>query len=216
MRRLKAVHPSTAGDTDLLIDDGTVPGACLQHTLVEELALDSEADPSPYKEATSRLDKGQWQQAIATELENLRRNNVFVEVKRPHDLGKLVGCRYIFKTIIKMKNGKVDKHKARLVAKGYSQIPVRDYNETFAPVARMNSLRIFLMMSVVKGHIRRGIDFTAAFLQAFLPELIYLETPEGMTCREGYVLKLLKNIYGLKQAGRYLYVLYFASVADMK
>jgi hypothetical protein len=55
----------------------------------------------------------------------------------------------------------------------------------------MNSLRIFLKMSVVAGHKRRSIDFTAAFLQADLPEDLYIETPEGMECREGHVLKLL-------------------------
>jgi len=94
-----------------------------------------------------------------------------------------------------------------LVAKGYSQVAIRDYNGTFSPVARMNSLRIFIKISVARGHKRRSIDFTAAFLQAELPEEIYLETPEGMHCREGSVLKLLKSIYGLKQAGRYWYVL---------
>ena len=130
---------------------------------------------------------------------------VFVEVCRPINLTKLIGCRYVFKTM--MKNGRVDKYKARMVAKGYSQVRERDYNETFAPVARMNSLRIFLKLSVTKGHVRRSIDFTAAYLQAVLPEDLYLDTPEGMTCREGHVLKLLKSIYGLKQAGRYWYVL---------
>ena len=103
-----------------------------------------------------------------------------------------------------MKNGRVDKYKARMVAKGYSQVRVRDYNETFAPLARMNSLRIFLKLSVCKGHVRRSIDFTAANLQAVLPEV---ETPEGMQCREGHVLKLMKSIYGLKLAGRYWYIL---------
>jgi len=177
----------------------------LQYTLVEELVLNPEKDPSSYKEAVSRPDAEKWKGAIFTELDNLKRNGVFVEVRRPQNLEKLIGCRYVFKT--KMKNGRVDKYKARMVAKGYSQVRERDYNETFAPVARMNSLRIFLKLSVCKGHVRRSIDFTAAFLQAILPEDLYIETPEGMQCREGYVLKLMKSIYGLKQAGRYWYVL---------
>ena len=87
---------------------------------------------------------------------------MFVEVRRPTNLEKLIGCRYVFKT--KMKNGRVDKYKARMVAKGYSQVRERDFNETFAPVARMDSLRIFLKLSVIKGHVRRSIDFTAVFL----------------------------------------------------
>jgi len=188
-----------------LFSDYLPCSSSLQYTLVEELALNPEKDPSSYKEAVSRPDAEKWREAISTELDNLKRNSVFVEVRRPANLTKLIGCRYVFKT--KMKNGRVDKYKARMVAKGYSQVRERDYNETFAPVARMNSLRIFLKLSVTKGHVRRSIDFTAAFLQAVLPEDLYLETPEGMTCREGHVLKLLKSVYGLKQAGRYWYVL---------
>ena len=91
-----------------------------QHTLVEQLASDSENDPITYREAISRQDGVKWQRAIATELDNLKRNRVFVEVVKPRGLGKLIGCRYVFKT--KMKNGKIDKYKARLVAKGYSQV----------------------------------------------------------------------------------------------
>ena len=188
-----------------LFTDNLPSSSCLQYTLVEELALNAEKDPSSYKEAISRPDSEKWREAISTELENLKRNNVFVEVQRPPNLSKLIGCRYVFKT--KVKNGKIDKYKARMVAKGYSQVREKDYNETFAPVARMNSLRIFLKLSVCKKHKRRSIDFTAAFLQAVLPEDLYIETPEGMQCREGHVLKLLKSIYGLKQAGRYWYVL---------
>ena len=80
------------------------PSTSFQYTLIEELVLESDKDPSSYKEAISRVDGNKWKQAITTELENLRRNNVFVEVKKPPSLGKLVGCRYVFKT--KMKNGK--------------------------------------------------------------------------------------------------------------
>jgi len=177
----------------------------LQYTLVEELVVNPEKDPSSYKEAVSRPDAEKWKGAIFTELDNLKRNGVFVEVRRPQNLGKLIGCRYVFK--IKMKNGRVDKYKARLVAKDYSRVRERDYNETFVPAARMNSPRIFLKLSETKGHVRRSFDFTAAFLQAVLPEDLHLETPEGMTCREGHVLKLLKSVYGRKLAGRYWYVL---------
>ena len=65
-----------------------------QHTLVEQLVSDSENDPVTYKEAISRQDGVKWQRAIATELDNLKRNRVFVEVVKPRGLGKLIGCRY--------------------------------------------------------------------------------------------------------------------------
>ena len=160
------LFPTTTSNGWISLD--YLPGSSsVQYTLIEELALNPEKDPSSYKEAVSRPDAERWREAISTELDNLKRNGVFVEVRRPTNLTKLIGCRYVFKT--KMKNGKIDKYKARLVAKGYSQVYERDYNETFAPVARMNSIRIFLKMSVDAGHKRRSIDFTAAFLQADWP-----------------------------------------------
>ena len=78
-----------------------LPGSSsVQYTLIEELALNPEKDPSSYKEAVSRPDAEKWREAISTELDNLKRNGVFVEVCRPTNLTKLIGCRYVFKTTI--------------------------------------------------------------------------------------------------------------------
>jgi hypothetical protein len=115
----------------------------------------------------------------------------------------LLGTRYVFKT--KFKHGKVDKRKARIVVKGYRQVKDVDYSETFVPVARMNTFRFFLVISVYRVHTRIQIDFVAAFLYAPVVEEIYIETPEGWNIEEGNVLKLDKALYGLKQAGRNWY-----------
>ena len=157
-------------------------------------------DPVTYSEALNGGNSEQWKEAIATEVKNIQDRGVVREVKRPSDLRNLIGCRFVFKT--KMKHGKLDKFKARLVAKGFTQVKELDYNETFAPVARMNTLRIFLKLSVDLGHIRVSIDFVAAFLNSVVSEDLYMKAPDGWDIEPGNVLKLEKSLYGLKQSGR--------------
>jgi len=88
---------------------------------------------------------------------------VVEEVVRPPDLRNIIGCWFVLKT--KMQHGELDKYKARLVARGYTQIEKLDFNESFAPVARKITLRIFLKKSVDLGHFRVTIDFVAVCFQ---------------------------------------------------
>ena len=162
-------------------------------------------DPATVKEALSGSLTDQWKEAIATEIANIKDRGVVEEVVRPPNLRNIIGCKFIFKT--KMKHGELDKYKARLVARGFTQIEELDYNETFAPVARMNTLRIYLKKSVDLGHFRITIDFVAAFLNSDLSEELYMDAPEGWAVKPGHVLRLRKAIYGLKQAGRNWYQL---------
>jgi hypothetical protein len=162
-------------------------------------------DPVTVKEALSGPFAVQWKKAIATEVSNIKDRGVVEEVVRPSDLRNVIGCKFVFKK--KMKHGELDKYKARLVARGFTQIEELDYNETFAPVARMNTLRIFLKKSVDLGHSRITIDFVAAFLNSDLSEELYMDAPEGWVIKPGHVLRLRKAIYGLKQAGRNWYQL---------
>ena len=152
------------------------------------------------------------EQAIATEISNIKDRGVVEEVVAPSDLRNIIGCKFVFKT--KMKHGELDKYKARLVARGFTQIEELDYNETFAPVARMNTLRIYLKKSVDLGHFRITIDFVAAFLNGDLAEELYMEAPDGWLVKPGHVLRLRKAIYGLKQAGRNWYQLLCEYLVD--
>ena len=161
-------------------------------------------EPTTYHEAMACEERENWKFAIQTEHENLRKKEVFKEVKIPTYPHRRIGSKYVFK--VKMKNGVVEKYKVRIVAKGYNQILDLDYNESFAPVARFNTLRIFLTISLAKRHIRKSVDVVAAYLNSPLSEELYLETPDGMTCKPGYILKLERAIYGLKQAGRNWYL----------
>ncbi|KAI0992157.1 hypothetical protein K3495_g16029, partial [Podosphaera aphanis] len=94
--------------------------------------------------------------------------------------------------------------KARYVAKGFSQTQGLDYDETFAPVVRYDSLRLLLAISASKQWKPRQLDIKTAFLYGVLNEEIYMQLPEGYR-KENYVARLKRCIYGLKQSPREWY-----------
>jgi hypothetical protein len=104
-------------------------------------------------------------------------------------------------------NGEVVRNKSRLVAKGYSQKEEIDYEETFAPVTRLEAIRILLAFSVAKGFRLYQMDVKSAFLNGFLEEEVYVRQPPGFVSVEfsHRVYKLRKALYGLKQAPRAWY-----------
>ena len=165
--------------------------------------LNMEAEPKTYKEAISGPESKAWRVAIAAELRSMETKEVLKLVPLTRELAssvKVIGARFIFKK--KVKHGQLHKYKCRLVAKGYTQREGIDYAETYAPVARMNTIRVFLKVSVDRGHVRISVDYVTAFLNGELNEELYLESIEGMDCPQGYIYRLMKAIYGLKQAGR--------------
>ena len=91
---------------------------------------------------------------------------------------------------------------ARLVAKGFTQIQGIDYNETFSPVARFESLRLILVLAMLEDWEIHQMDIKSAFLNGLLEEEIYMEQLEGFITlgQESKVCLLKKAIYGLKQA----------------
>jgi hypothetical protein len=99
-------------------------------------------------------------------------------------------------------DGKVIRNKARLVCKGYAQVEGVDYEETFAPVARLEAIRMFLAFSSYKKFKVYQMDVESAFLNGNLEEEVYIEQPDGfqITNKRYYVCKLNKAHYGLKQA----------------
>ncbi|RVW59737.1 Retrovirus-related Pol polyprotein from transposon TNT 1-94 [Vitis vinifera] len=102
-----------------------------------QLALFTDSDPTTYDDAV-RSEK--WRLAMNQEIEAIERNNTWELTDLPSG-GKTIGVKWIFKTKLN-ENGEVDKYKARLVAKGYSQQYGMDYVEVFAPVARLETIRI--------------------------------------------------------------------------
>ncbi|KAM0017627.1 putative RNA-directed DNA polymerase [Helianthus debilis subsp. tardiflorus] len=160
------------------------------------------SDPSNFQEASI---KQEWKNAMLKELEAIEKHNTWELVTLPS--GKnVVGLKWLFKT----KNGadgKVLKHKARLVVKGYSQQPGIDYQETFAPVARFETIRVVISVAAQQGWNLHQLDVKTAFLNGDLTEEIYVSQPEGFerVGSEDKVYRLKKALYGLKQAPRAWY-----------
>jgi hypothetical protein len=116
---------------------------------------------------------------------------------------KPIGLKWVYK-LKKNSNGVVTKHKARLVAKGYVQTQGIDFEEVFAPVARLDTIGLILAMEANKGWEVHHLDVKSAFLNGELEEEVYVEQPEGFVeeGNENKVLKLSKELYGLRQAPR--------------
>jgi hypothetical protein len=98
----------------------------------------------------------------------------------------------------------VVRNKSKLVAQGFSQKERIDYEETFAPVARFEEIRILLAFSVAKGLKLHQMDVKSAFLNGVLEEEVYVRQPPGFESEKipHRVYKLRKALYGLKQAPR--------------
>ena len=101
-------------------------------------------EPHTYAEAILHPE---WQSAIQTEVNALESNHTWTVVPLPPHT-KPIGCRYVFKTKLNS-DGSLDKYKARLVAKGYTQKYGIDYLETFSPVAKLTTVRVFLSLAVM-------------------------------------------------------------------
>ncbi|KAJ9551549.1 LOW QUALITY PROTEIN: hypothetical protein OSB04_015594 [Centaurea solstitialis] len=157
----------------------------------------SNHEPTSYKEASS---SSLWQAAMQEELQALAKAQTWDHVPLPP--GKRpIGSKWVF--MIKMKSdGSVDRYKARLVAKGFNQEHGIDYEETFAPVARVTSVRSLLAIAATKRWPFFQMDVKNAFLNGDLSEEVYMTPPPGVSLTSGHVCRLRKALYGLKQAPR--------------
>jgi hypothetical protein len=154
--------------------------------------------PNNIHEALKSNEANKWEEAIKSELESLTSNNVWEVVEKKNQ--KVIGTRWVFK-IKKDSSGTISKFKARLVAKGYNQKYGIDYNETFAPVVKIQSLRVVLAIAANLSMEVHQIDIDTAFLNGILSEEVYIESPPGCDiCNKNQVCKLNRALYGLKQA----------------
>ena len=119
---------------------------------------------------------------------------------------EVIGVKWVYKTKCNAE-GKIKRHKARLVVKGYKQQYGRDYEETFAPVARMETMRVVLSIAAQNKWKVYQMDVKSAFLNGVLMEEVYIEKPLGYEKKgeEHKVCRLKKALYGLKQAPRAWY-----------
>ena len=159
-------------------------------------------EPSTAEEAFVSPEKKMWIEAMNKEMKSLEANNVYDLVELPRDR-KMVGSKWVFKRKLK-EDGSVERYKARLVAQGFLQRAGQDYDETFCPVVRFESIRSILAMAAQKGLIVHQMDVTSAFLNGNLDEEVYMAQPEGFEVKgkEHLVCRLKRSLYGLKQAPR--------------
>ena len=111
----------------------------------------------------------------------------------------MVGCKWIYK-IKTHSNGSIERYKARLVIKGFTQEYEIDYEETFAPVARISSVRDLLTVAAASKWDLFHMDIKNAFLNGDLSEEVYMQPPPGLSVESNKVCHLRRALYGLKQA----------------
>lgn len=157
------------------------------------------SDPISFDEA---VQDGKWRQAMDSEMSSIKKNGTWFLTDLPKG-AKRIGVKWVYKTKLN-ELGEVEKHKARLVAKGYAQEHGVDYEEVYAPVARMDTVRMILALAAQRGWTVFQLDVKSAFLHGELIEDVYVEQPRGyeMKNQEEKVYKLSKALYGLKQAPR--------------
>lgn len=143
-----------------------------------------------------------WKKAMCEEMNALKKNDTWELVELP-DGKKPVGCKWVF-TVKHKADGSVERYKARLVAKGFTQTYGIDYQDTFAPVAKMNSIRVLLSLAANMDWPLQQLDVKNAFLHGDLEEEVYMDIPPGFPLKHdnGKVCRLRKSLYGLKQSPR--------------
>jgi hypothetical protein len=188
--RFRALHT--------IIGQGTLPRPA-DRTVEDELHFISAEEPSSFRKAEQQEC---WRKEMEEEMQSIVDNHTWdlVELPRGH---RAIGLKWVFK-VKQDEAGRVVRYKARLIAKGYMQQASIDYDEVFAPVARIESVRLLLALAAHKGWEVHHMDVKSAFLNDDLQEEVYVSQPAGfiISGAEDKVLRLHKALYGLKQTPR--------------
>ena len=165
-------------------------------------ALFADCEPVNFEEASNDEN---WRKAMDEEIHAIEKNNTWELTDLPADK-KPIGVKWVYKTKYKP-NGEIDRFKARLVAKGYKQKPGIDYFEVFAPVARLDTIRMIISLSAQNKWKIYQMDVKSSFLNGTLEEEVYVEQLADYVIPrvEDKVYRLKKALYGLKQAPRAWY-----------
>ncbi|KAK1645501.1 hypothetical protein QYE76_063306 [Lolium multiflorum] len=155
------------------------------------------------KKVFEALEDSDWVEAMHEELNNFKRNKVWTLVEKPKECRNVIGTKWIFKNK-QDEFGNIVRNKARLVAQGFSQVEGIDFGETYAPMARLESIRILLAYASHHNFKLQQMDVKSAFLNGPLHEEVYVKQPPGFEDLNfpNHVYKLDKALYGLKQAPR--------------
>ncbi|GJS93500.1 putative ribonuclease H-like domain-containing protein [Tanacetum coccineum] len=197
------VHKKTTGETAFLSyiqDQQRNNHTDFQHCLFA--CFLSQVEPRSVAQA---LEDPSWVDAMQAEMQQFKFQNVWILVDLPE--GKYaIGTKWILKNK-RDARGIVVRNKARLVAQGHRQEEGIDYDEVFAPVARIEAIRLFLAFSSYMGFMVYQMDVKSAFLYGSIDEEVYVTQPKGFVDPQypKKVYKVVKALYGLHQAPRAWY-----------
>ena len=175
-------------------------------------ALASLQEPQTFHEASSNH---LWQQAMKEELDALYKTRTWDLVDLPS--GKsTIGCKWVYK-IKTQSNGTVDLYKACLVAMGFTQEYGIDYEETFAPMARLSSFMTLITVSTTRKWSLFQMDVKNVFLNGELSDEVYMKLPPSYSHPPGFphrVFQLRQTLYGLKQAPRAWFAKFCSTISQ--
>jgi hypothetical protein len=143
-----------------------------------------DTEPKTYEEAMSSL-RHKWEAAITSELDSSDENKTYEVCKLPLPTNKnILRTKWVFKIkflwFFKINSKyELERYKARLVAKGFDHEEGIDFNETFGPVEKIQSIRLLLAIAINEGLIVHHVHISTAFLYGILDEGVYIEPPKG-------------------------------------
>ena len=142
-------------------------------------------EPKSYFQAVKSLE---WQKAMSEELEAFRRTHTWDIVPMPPGANP-VSCKWVYKIKTKA-DGSVERYKARLVARGFTQEYGIDYEETFAPIAKVTPIRTLIASTAARKWPFYQMDVKNALLNSDLSEVVYMQPPPGAACPPRHVCRL--------------------------
>ncbi|KAL2892553.1 Retrovirus-related Pol polyprotein from transposon TNT 1-94 [Bienertia sinuspersici] len=155
-------------------------------------------EPKNYNRAKSHSG---WVEAMNKEIKALEDNDTWIITKFPKGK-KAIGSKWVYKTKLNP-DGTIERLKARVVAIGYQQVEGKDFTQTFSPVAKLATVRVVIALAIVHNWPLCQLDVNNVFLHGYLDEEVYMIPPAGYEkVKPGDVCRLVKSIYGLKQASR--------------
>ncbi|PKU60283.1 Retrovirus-related Pol polyprotein from transposon TNT 1-94 [Dendrobium catenatum] len=159
-------------------------------------------DPTTFAQA---IKDEHWRSAMSQEFQALQTQGTW-DLVPPMPQQNVLGCKWMFRTKFRS-DGSISRYKARLVAKGFNQEYGIDYQETFSPVAKIATIRIFILIALHFNWSITQLDISNAFLHGKLHDTVFMQQPPGFqdATHPNYVCKLNKALYGLKQSPREWY-----------
>lgn len=183
-------------ECDCVLQESGVDGSeAVVIMMTEVFEAEAVEVPKTYEEAMKNKDRIFWEDAVRRELEAMEENNVF-EVVKGENLPNIVDTRWVFTR----KGPEV--FKARLVVRGFKDKHPHTIDEIYAPVPKIDSLRLMLAIAVNECYSIMQMDVVAAFQNSPIDFIIHVQPPAGFECPPDSLWRLKKSLYGLNTAAR--------------